>query len=170
MNKISKNLKDTERIAKDFLVNLKGLKDRAVIVGLYGDLGAGKTAFTKKIAKILDIKRNVNSPTFVIMKRYPIPKKKIYKNLSTNKKNLVITDKNFNKIFAFSHLFHLDVYRLKNEKDLFHLGWEEIINNPENLIFIEWPEQIIKALPKKHHKILISHTKEGYRKFKILKA
>ena len=81
------------------------------------------------------------------------------------------------KAKSYKLFFHLDAYRLKNEKELLHLGWEEIIADPEHLIFIEWPEQIIKAMPKKHHKILISHlprqskakagTKEGYRKFKI---
>ena len=68
---------------------------------------------------------------------------------------------------AFKYLFHLDAYRLKNEKELLHLGWEEIIGDNENLIFIEWPENIIKAMPKKHHRIHISHTKEGHRKFEI---
>jgi len=146
MQKISKNIKETEDFAKNFLNKLKSYKNKATVVGLYGDLGAGKTTFTQQIAKILGVKKRVNSPTFVIMKNYDLKNK------------------------DFEKMFHLDAYRLKNEKELFVLGWEEMIKNPKHLIFIEWPEQIIKAMPQKHHKILISHTKEGHRKFNFKKA
>ncbi len=140
---ISKSVGDTEKIAEVFLTGLSFVGEKATVVGLYGELGAGKTAFVQAIAKMLDIKRKVNSPTFVIMRRYALKHPK-YKNL-----------------------FHLDAYRLKNEKELLHLGWKEIIANPRHLVFIEWPENVIKAMPKKHHKISISHTKEGHRKLKI---
>jgi len=144
MRKISKNIKHTEEIAKDFLKYLLTKKNKnACVVGLSGDLGAGKTAFTQAVAKNLGIKMRVNSPTFVIMKKYPIKSEK------------------------HKFLFHLDAYRLKNEKELVHIRWEEIIANPKHLVFIEWPENIIKSMPKKYHKVLISHTKEGHRSFKI---
>jgi len=143
MQKISKNINDTEKIAEYFLKKIKVNKNGATVVGLYGDLGTGKTTFTQAVGKSLGIKRKINSPTYVIMKSY--------------------------KLKAESHklLYHLDAYRLKNEKELLHLGWEAIISNPDHLIFIEWPEQIIKAMPKKHHRILIEHTKKGHRRFKI---
>jgi len=150
---ISHSTKETREIAKEFLTKLASRKDGATVVGLFGDLGAGKTAFTQAIAKELGIKRKVNSPTFVIMKKYDLKHK------------------------DFKNLFHLDAYRLKNEKELLSLGWEEMISNPKNLVFIEWPENIKKAMPKKHHQIHISHlpcrnnapvgTKEGHRQFKI---
>jgi tRNA threonylcarbamoyladenosine biosynthesis protein TsaE len=143
MIKISKNVEDTKQIAKEFSTKIKPNNNNATIVGLYGELGAGKTTFTQFFGKELGIKRKVNSPTFVIMKKYVLPK------------NL-----------AFKHLFHLDAYRLKNEKELIYLGWKEIISNKENLVLIEWPEQIIKAIPKKHYQIFISHTKQRHRKFR----
>ncbi len=143
---ISRSSKETEKIAKEFLIGLTPLKNKATVVGLYGELGTGKTTFTKSVAKILGIKSKVNSPTYVIMKSYKL-KGKSYKNL-----------------------FHIDAYRLKNEKELLHLGWNEIIENKEHLVFIEWPENVIKALPKKHHQIHITHTKEGHRKFRIKKV
>jgi len=144
MQKISKNIKHTEKIAQDFLKTILNKKSKnACVIGLYGELGVGKTAFTQAVAKNLSVKRRVNSPTFVIMKRYALK----YKD--------------------FKNLFHLDAYRLKNEKELLHLGWKEIIANPKHMVFIEWPENIKKAMPKKHHKISISHTKEGHRSFKI---
>ena len=140
---ISKNIENTNKIAKQFLNKIKPIKNRATVVGLYGDLGVGKTAFTQIVGEILKIKKKVNSPTFVIMKRYELD--------------------NIN----YENLFHLDAYRLKNEKELLLLGWEEIVSNPKNLIFIEWPENVIKVMPKKHHKVSISHTKEGHRNFNI---
>ncbi|MEI8270445.1 MAG: tRNA (adenosine(37)-N6)-threonylcarbamoyltransferase complex ATPase subunit type 1 TsaE [bacterium] len=143
MKKISKNIKETEILAREFLNKLKPMKSGGTVVGLYGELGAGKTTFTQSIGKILKIKRKVNSPTFVIMKRYVI------------------------KNPHFTNLFHLDAYRLKDEKELLHLGWNKIISNKEHLVFIEWPENIIKAMPKKHHQIRISHEKDGHRKFEI---
>ena len=151
MEKISKEIKDTKKIAETFLRELKGPRgEKATVIGLYGDLGTGKTTFTNIFAKGLGIKRKVNSPTFVIMKKYPIPKSSLY-----------------NK---FKYFIHIDAYRIKKENELSHLGWDEIIGNKEHLVFIEWPENIIKAMPKGHHKIQIRHTKEGHRKFKIKKA
>ena len=146
MIKISKNQKETEKIAKEFLVKISSTSKLATVVALSGELGAGKTAFTQAIAKHLGIKRKVNSPTFVVMRRY-----------SFKHKN-------------FKNLFHLDAYRLKNEKELLYLGWDDIIADPEHLIFIEWPENVAKIMPKKHHKISISHTKQGHRSFKIKRA
>jgi tRNA threonylcarbamoyladenosine biosynthesis protein TsaE len=142
--KISKNLNTTKKIAQNFLIQvLKGKNRKASIVGLYGDLGTGKTTFTQFIAKNFGITRKVNSPTFVILKKYPIKNKK------------------------FESMFHIDAYRLKNEKELEKLGWKEVISNPKNIVFIEWPERVLKTIPKKHHKILISHTKEGNRNFEV---
>lgn len=144
---ISKNPKDTEKIAKDFIQKLlsAGQKTKgATIVALSGELGAGKTAFTKNIAKHLGIKQKVNSPTFVIMKKYPVKKNTGYK-----------------------YMFHLDAYRLKNERELMHIGWDKIVTEKEHLIFIEWPENVAKAIPRGTKKIKISHGKNGIRIFKI---
>lgn len=146
MQKISKSTGDTQKIAKKFLDKIKSKSwqkknKTACIVGLYGDLGTGKTTFTKYAAKILKIKRKVGSPTFVIMKRYPLRHE------------------------MFKNFYHLDAYRLKNEKELLALGWKDIVANKENLVFIEWPEKVKKAMPRKHHKIKIKHTKAGHRKF-----
>lgn len=155
MIKISKNIKDTEEIARDFLNKiLKTKNTKALVVGLSGDLGTGKTHFTQAVAKLLKIKNKVNSPTFVIMKRYELPRPLLNPPLGRGG-------------LGFRNLFHIDAYRLKNERELLHLGWEEIVFNKENIIFIEWPENVAKIMPQKHHKVSISHTKEGHRKFEI---
>ena len=162
MKRISKNTEETRQIAEKFLSEIEKnrslsnsledsnnkLKDlcifkSACIVCLFGDLGTGKTTFTKSVAKKLGVKKMVSSPTFLIMKKYNI------------------TGKNFKRIF------HFDAYRLKDENELLNLGWKEIITDPFNLIFIEWPENVIKAIPQKHHEVLISHISGEQRLFEI---
>ena len=142
---ISKSLKETEKIAKVFLHKL--LKTQkgpgALVVGLSGELGAGKTAFTKLAAKLLGIKDKISSPTFVIQKKYSLKRK------------------------GYKYFFHLDAYRLKNKKELLHLGWDELIGGQEHLIFIEWPENVAGALPPGSKIIYITTDQRGHRNFKL---
>lgn len=160
MSKITKNLEDFEDIARDFLDKIlkQNLKikdgDTATVVGLFGELGAGKTTFVQNIAKNLGIKQKINSPTFVIMKRYPIGK--TY-GVRPGK-------------VEFKNLYHIDAYRLEGKdikKELEILGWNEIISNPKNLVFVEWPEILKDFMPSKYNKIFISHTKNNQRKFEF---
>lgn len=144
--KISKNIKETGVIAKIFLDKI--LKEKkhiggATVVGLCGDLGAGKTVFTKAVAKHLKIKHNVTSPTFVIIKKYPV------------------------KLKGYKFLFHIDAYRLKNEKELLSLRWEEIVVNKKHLVFIEWPENVKKVIPSDAKFIYLSHNKNGHRSLEL---
>jgi tRNA threonylcarbamoyladenosine biosynthesis protein TsaE len=127
MQIITHSEKDNLEVAKNFLENISP-KDKAVVVGLYGNLGAGKTAFTKAIAKNFGVEDTITSPTFVIEKIYEL----------TNQK--------------FKHLIHIDAYRLEKEQELVSLGWNEITGDPENIIFIEWPERVIGIIPE-HIKI-----------------
>jgi tRNA threonylcarbamoyl adenosine modification protein YjeE len=96
------------------------------------------------IGKSLRIKNKIGSPTFVILKKYSIPKNKNHK-----------------------FLFHIDAYRLKGEDDLLHLKWEEIISKKEHLIFIEWPENVKKILPKSTKYVYIKTDKNGKRTLKF---
>jgi len=104
-------------------------KSKALVLGLKGNLGAGKTAFAKSVAKALGVEGTVTSPTFVIEKIYKLPK---LPKLPQREK--------------FSHLIHIDAYRLESGKELLELGWEEIVNDPKNLILIEWPEMVADVL------------------------
>ena len=90
----------------------------ATIVALSGDLGAGKTTFVQGAARALGVEEHVTSPTFVILKIYDLHGQ------------------------AFKKLIHMDAYRLKGPQHLKVLGWEEMTSDPQNLIFIEWPEKI----------------------------
>lgn len=144
--KTSKNIKETSKIAQIFIDEIlknKKKKKGALVVGLSGDLGAGKTTFTKAVAKHLGIKNKISSPTFVIMKKYSIDLK------------------------GYKFLFHIDAYRLKNESELLHLGWEEIAGNKEHLIFIEWPENVSKIISSNARFIYISHEGNNIRNLEL---
>ena len=102
----------------------KGPKTKAVVLGLEGDLGAGKTTFLQGFAKGLGVKEKILSPTFVILKKFHIPNSK------------------------FQYFYHIDCYRIEKAKDLLDLGFKEIISDPRNIVAIEWPNKIKKILPK----------------------
>ncbi len=130
---------ETEAYAREFLNTLTPQKTAATVVGLYGNLGAGKTAFTKGIARALNVAEEITSPTFVI--------EKIYK----------LTDA------SFSRLIHIDAYRLERGAELAHLGWHDLLSDPANLIFIEWPEKVAEVMPPKHHEVHFTFIDEHTR-------
>ncbi|MFA6397878.1 MAG: tRNA (adenosine(37)-N6)-threonylcarbamoyltransferase complex ATPase subunit type 1 TsaE [Candidatus Paceibacterota bacterium] len=153
---ISGNISKTKKIAFSFVSSLlkKDLKKRrATVVGLYGDLGAGKTTFTQEVANHLGIKSNITSPTFVIMKSYPL-KAKLSKNYNLQP-------------ITYNLFIHIDAYRIEKNDELKKLGWADIIEDPKNIIFIEWPEKIKDIMPNDHIKIKIKHIDENTREFDI---
>lgn len=149
MKYVSKNLEQTQKIANDFVSILLPKLDSATVVGLYGNLGAGKTTFTQFIAKSFGVEDDVTSPTFVL--------EKIYR----------IEDRIKNKELRFKNLIHIDAYRIEKSKELLHLGWNDIISDPANIILIEWPERVEDILPE-HIKVNLSHVSENSREIEIL--
>jgi tRNA threonylcarbamoyladenosine biosynthesis protein TsaE len=128
----------------------------ATIVGLYGELGSGKTSFTQGVARTLGISETVVSPTFVIEKIYELQSPKTETELTSPPSN-----KNF------SHLIHIDAYRLEKSSELLHLGWPEIIADSKNLILIEWPERVADIIPK-HIRINFRHIENEQREIEIV--
>lgn len=128
---ISHSLEETQNIAiawlKELVIRQNNL-DKAVVVGLSGHLGAGKTAFVKLIAKELGVVGTVTSPTFVIMKIYPT-------NLSSSILNNIEGRK-------FERLVHIDAYRLEKAGELEVLNLHKLIEDKNNLIMVEWPENV----------------------------
>lgn len=123
MKHVSKSLEDTKEIARNFLTTLeKGSKAR--VVGLIGDLGAGKTAFSQAVGEVLGVEESMQSPTFLIEKIYELKGK------------------------PWKHLIHIDAYRLEKSDELISLGWNDIISKPENIIFVEWADRIQNILPE----------------------
>lgn len=143
----SKSLEETKKIATDFTASLKNFyqKDKAVVVGLYGELGSGKTTFMKYLAQALGVKEEIKSPTFVIMKKISL------KGASEKAQTLV----------------HIDAYRIDDSKEMEILNWREIINDSKNLVCVEWPEKIAPIMPS-HIVIKFKHSKnENERKINI---
>jgi tRNA threonylcarbamoyladenosine biosynthesis protein TsaE len=116
----------------------------AFIIALSGDLGSGKTTFVQGFANGLQIKKNIISATFLIIKNYRLKNK------------------------TFKKFYHLDCYRLKKIKELNILGFKEIITDPRNIVLIEWANKIKKWLPKNTYWIKFFYgQKENERIIKI---
>ena len=119
MKVIIKNLKETKKYAKLFLKMLNG----GEVICLNGDLGAGKTTFTKYLAEYMGIKNPVTSPTFTLIQEYQ--------------------GKKFN-------LVHCDMYRIEDESELVEMGLEDILYDigKDKIVIIEWTEKIPNLLRK----------------------
>lgn len=141
MEKVIKNVEEMEKEAANILqAAIKGYKpDSALIIGLCGDLGVGKTVFVKAVARELGISETVTSPTFVI--------EKIYK-LSNQKHSLLI---------------HIDAYRLASCEELNHVGWDSITKDPQNIICIEWADRVEECMPECTLWVTIRHKDTGTR-------
>ena len=132
---LTKTAKETEKLAQQLAKNLfkKGPNETATCVCLEGNLGAGKTTFAKGFALGLGIKEVITSPTFIIFKRF-----KIYDS-------------------RFKNFYHIDAYRLQGSKDIEVLGLKEILLDPTNLVWIEWPNNLNALLPEKRVSVNLKH-------------
>lgn len=148
---ISNNIEDTKKFAEEIAGKILKLpkQKQAFVIGLSGELGSGKTTFVQSFAKSLDIKERVISPTYVIFKKFKI-------------QSVFFKAK-------FKVLVHIDAYRIKDLKEMIDLGWEEMIKNPENIILIEWAENIKNIFPKKNIWFNFSHKGENKRAISFLK-
>ncbi len=117
MNQIIKNIDEYKKISEKLLGNRDAIKVPHVIA-LVGDLGSGKTTFTKSIAKAIGVTQEIISPTFIIHREYLIPNSK-------------------------SYLHHLDLYRLDHEFELDEIGIKNLMKN-QNVIVIEWADKFRK--------------------------
>lgn len=127
-------------------------RKNAIVFALQGELGAGKTTFIQGFLRALGMRGRITSPTFVLIKRHVMKQKPppIYRLLRT--------------------AYHIDVYRLKDHRDLEVLDFKKIISDPENIILIEWAEKVKKVLPKDTMWITFSHgERENQRTLRFLK-
>ena len=130
------------RLAKKILrANRPEYSRGAIVIALYGDLGAGKTTFTQGFIKALGVKHHITSPTFVIFRKYHL-----------SQKSKVKSQKSFNA-------YHFDLYRIHRPKEILDLGFKKILQDPYAIVLIEWPERIEKLLPKNIIKINFEHGK-----------
>lgn len=131
--------KATFAFAKKLASQLKG----GEVIGLIGNLGAGKTVFAKGLAAGLKINTPITSPTFVLMKVYPV------------------------KLPRIKHLCHIDAYRIKSTADLSAIGAEEYFDNLESITVVEWANLVKKILPKNTIYIELKNINEKERILKI---
>lgn len=90
------------------------------VIAYFGDLGAGKTAFTRGLAQGLGITDPVTSPTYTIVNEY---------------------------LGGRLPLFHFDMYRLSSADDLFDIGWEDYLDRG-GVCAVEWSENVADALER----------------------
>lgn len=116
----------------------------ARVVCLYGELGSGKTTFSGGFAKVFGITTRLLSPTFIIVRRYSVPKQ-------------------------IGFLYHIDLYRIEGEKDLSGLGIQEILADPDSIVLIEWAEKLGEVLPKHRVDVRFSVTEDRKHHISICK-
>mgnify|MGYP001592951519 CR=1 FL=1 len=148
---ITKNAKETKKFAAELAEKFIQKKSKtALILALEGELGAGKTTFTKGFSKTFGVKEKILSPTFVL----------IHKHKLTNNKKRITNNK-------FKNLYHIDAYRLNSGKDLLKLGTKEIFANPENIVLIEWADRVKKIILKNSIWLHFDHIDKNKRKITI---
>ncbi len=143
METIVNSLEQFETAAAEFARGLTPSGSGATLVTLSGNLGAGKTAFTKVVARTLGVEEVVTSPTFVLEKIY---------QLSSDK--------------PFKRLIHIDAYRLVKGSDFGPLGFDESLKDEGNLILLEWPEMVAEALPAPAMKVSFEVLSNNARKIR----
>lgn len=130
----SYSYEDTHKIAREIADSLNG----GEFIAMYGDLGAGKTAFVQGLAKALGINNHITSPTFTIVNEYEgrLP------------------------------LYHFDVYRIADPDEMYEIGYDEYVYS-DGVCVVEWAELIEDLFPDKYYKITILKDEEkdfDYRK------
>ena len=141
---LTKSEQQTIKLGKDFAKKLKG----GEVILLIGDLGAGKTTFTKGVAEGLGIKKNITSPTFVLMKVYQV------KGQMLNVKCFV----------------HIDTYRGLSLIDLENIGALEYFGKNDTVCLVEWGLGLEKYLEKKgikHQIVKIENIDNQTRKINL---
>ena len=133
--KICKSLDDTKELAQKFA---HIIENDGCFINLYGEIGAGKTAFVKEVAAAIGITEKVTSPSFVILNEYHSAKIPVY---------------------------HFDLYRLENEgvKTIFDELRE--YSEGKQITFVEWAEFSQNQVPFEHIKINVTYDDNDYRKY-----
>ncbi|QSH42459.1 tRNA (adenosine(37)-N6)-threonylcarbamoyltransferase complex ATPase subunit type 1 TsaE [Lentisphaerota bacterium ZTH] len=134
MNTLQNKSISTASVAatEDFAAGIAAEVKPGTVIALHGNLGAGKTVFSRGFARGLNITEPVSSPTYTIIQEYPLEQG--------------------------GWLFHLDLYRIEDENAALAFGVDEYLDDSEAFVLIEWPERIADLLPEDTLHIQIVHT------------
>ena len=134
----SQNVTETEHLGATLAEHLQQNGRFPVFVALYGDLGAGKTAFVRGFSSILSPGSRVKSPTYTIVNEYRQGEKP---------------------------LFHFDLYRISSEEDLYGMGFDEYVES--GYCIAEWCEHIGSAMPDHAVTVTIEKIDETSRRITV---
>ena len=113
------------------------------IVLLCGDLGAGKTVFSRGFARGLGVTETVSSPTYTIVQEYELD--------------------------SGSRLYHMDLYRIGDERAALGFGVDEFFSEPGAISLVEWPERIRGLLPDTAIRVELVHRSESEREIRVIR-
>lgn len=127
-------VEETEHVGEALAKTLKPYS----VVALYGDLGAGKTAFVRGMARGLNSPSRVTSPTFTIVNEYS----------------------------GALELFHFDMYRLGSSEELFDIGWEDYLGRG-GVCVVEWSENVSDAFDGTETRVTLEKLSDTDRKITV---
>lgn len=130
------SLEEIDRVAANFLQYMNG----ATVIAFHGEMGAGKTTFINALCKLLEVTDVVSSPTFSIINQY--------------------------KTTSTAYVYHLDLYRLKNEAEAVMAGVEDCYYSGY-ICLVEWPEKAPALLPENTLHCYLTSTGNNERKLQI---
>ena len=113
------------------------------VVLLDGDLGAGKTVFSRGFARGLGVVEPVSSPTYTIVQEY--------------------------ELAGGNRLYHMDLYRISDEHAALGFGVDEFLSEPGAISLVEWPERISGLLPDDAVRVELKHRSETEREIRIVR-
>jgi len=137
------NPEETMRMAADLVLQLKG----GEVLALNGELGGGKTTFTKGLAEALKVEETITSPTFVMLKAYDAILPPTYLRGKLKKVKLV----------------HIDAYRSDSIEDIKSVGIEDYLGRDDVVLVVEWAEKIREILPQNIIKVNFRFIDENTR-------
>lgn len=132
-------LSDYESKTKEFAKKLASHLVQGSFLAVYGDLGAGKTAFVQGLAEGLGVRESIVSPTYTILRVYESGRLPLY---------------------------HFDVYRIADEDELYETGFDEYAAG-DGICVCEWADLIPDALPVPRYDVRIERTGESTRKITL---
>lgn len=132
---ITSSANETMEFAKEFAKTIKAPK----IIVLSGDLGAGKTTFTKGFAEGLGVSEIITSPTFTLLNEYS----------------------------GKERMYHFDMYRLSSKEEAYELGFEDYFKKNDGIVLVEWAENVEGLFSPPYTKITIEKISDNEREIKI---